>query len=317
MNSESSKTVEQALKGASAVLERPQAPDSLPTRKQTGYAKKVLLAHELGESVGDNHFSDEHKGYWDDLRNALAGCSNIAAEVFEELTAHGQSEQPDAASQQEPEQSMELRLHKALLRQHASNFDKLSDYLSWLCEKLLYPVLAYPQRTHVTEKDDWLLWRAKICDIIPDPPNSSKSQHDKNHRDRLDFDWITLGILNNFELRASLLALYFLCPKPIKSTRSDKKCRRPVFHALNDLCLHWRELREDKFHRVVDAAVFNWDKIKEFRGEARLRKACELADIDFDDWCKGNGPDPTTVVRRFNRYLTERLRVRDKRPRAQ
>jgi hypothetical protein len=275
------------------------------------FARESRADNQLAEGIGDRHFGSKHQLLWWRVRRALNGCRKISQrETIEELAAMGQGKHPRKHRYTSRGRPVEKLLHEALLRQHARNFDKFCKHLAWLCEELLPRVLHNPNRAFINKRDDDFCWRIQILHTgLPLP------------KDKLDFVRIARAILKNAELRAGLLALYFLYPEKRRATRSNKinprRERRPLFRALDDICNHWQQRQENPYTSLLDVLAWNFDDFKSLKGSERVRAIFMRAGLDLAKWCIEHGRDEADVVRHLDRAMTDQLRLREKRHRSQ
>lgn len=274
------------------------------------HARETFTRSAIAERVGDRHFKEDHRLLWDAVRDAFSGSHDSTDEFLAHLTAVGNGIPLPARTSVGPRKHTELLLHEAVLRQHERGFVRLCDYLSWLCEQLLPLVLLNPQEDFMARSTP-LPWRSRITKKAvpvcqPDLPGVSLRRIREDRRDLLR---LTRAVLKNGELRGCFLSLYFLYPKCRRSTRADKLSRRPLFEALNDLCLHWSTLRE-VFHRVEEVIAWEWRDFKDLRDEKLAHAVFKRVCLDFDQWSDQQGVDPTSVIRRLNRAI-HILRLRE------
>ena len=287
------------------------------------FARESRADNQLAEHIGGKHFGSKHQLLWWELKRALNGCHKVSScETVEELAAIGRGRHPRkrrCASQARP---VEKLLHEALLRQHDGNFDKLCNHLAWLCEELLPRVLRNLNRTFISKHDDDFCWRIQILHTaLRTPKNLTTDQRKRIAGDRRDFIRITRVFLKDAELRANLLALYFLYPEKRRSTRSSKinprRRRRPLFCALNDICNHWQQRKENPYTTFLDDLAWHFDDFKGLKDQALARALFKRHGLDFDQWCENSHRDPVGVVRQLNRAMTDQLHLREKRHRSQ
>ena len=287
-------------------------------------ARDKRADNQLAEGVGGKHFGSKHQLLWWNLRHTLNGCRKISSrETIEELATIGQGRRPHerrAANQTRP---VERLLQDALLRQHARNFDKLCEHLVWLCEELLPRVLHNPNRTFIGKRDDNFCWRIQILHTaLPTPKNLETEQQKKESRETsgISFSCITRAFLKDAELRANLLALFFLYPEKRRSTRSGKinprRERRPLFRALDDIFNHWQQRQENPYTPLLDVLAWNYDDFKGLKDQELARALFKRCNLDFDQWCKNPQRNPADVVRHLNRAMTDQLHLREKRRRS-
>jgi hypothetical protein len=285
-------------------------------------ARDKRADNQLAEYIGGRHFGSKHRLLWECIRHAFDGCCKISwRETLDEFSVNGQGRRlrkRRAANQTRP---VERLLHDALLRQHARNFDKLCEHLAWLCEELLPRVLYNPNRTFIGKRDDDFCWRIQILHTaLPPPKDLTTEQRKRFAGDRRDFVRITRAFLKDAELRANLLALYFLYPETKRSTRGGKinprRERRPLFCALDDICNHWQQRQENPYTPLLDVLAWNFDDFKGLKDQELARALFKRCNLDFDQWCKNPQRDPADVVRHLNRAMTDQLHLREKRRRS-
>ena len=188
--------------------------------------------------------------------------------------------------------------------------------MSWLCEGLLSCILFSPRPDYLDlNNNDLCCWWEITARFGLTRSDLPKAQQAVINADIRDLFLITNAVLTDDELRAGLLTLYFIYPEPARSTR-DKIKRRPLFQALDDVCAHWRQRDTDDFKKPLDALAWNYDKFKTLKGPERVRAAFKHVGMDLDQWCIEKNRDIADVVRHFDRTMTNRLRLRDKRRRS-
>jgi len=306
-----------ATRGFKRLLSQPRPTIASQASQPNRFAIEVRANHQLAERVGGKHFNPVHLGYWRSVRWAFSGSHDSTAEFLEEFVAASRRRRPQQHHAHKQHRSVEMLLHEALLRQHDRGFNRLASYLDWLCKELLPRVLHHPERAFLRKRGS-VCWRVQILHEVvrfpaPDPPSLTRQ---RVKEDRRDFVRITRAILKNPMLRAALLSLYFLYPKAVRAQRGDRAKRRPLFHALNDLCLHWDQRREDGFNRVLDLLAWNPEQFEQLHGEKLARALFKSATgLELDNWCEQQGIDPSSFTRRLNRAMVD-LRLHEKRTRS-